>query len=227
MVPSRRRTLQTLGSGFALILAGCTADSASTSTASRTIEPTTETTTEKATDSPSPTPTSQAIDVEPAGPKRASGEPIAIDRTVTDEDGYDDDFEYFPENESVRFVFAVSGSEPAEFRTVPFDRWAETEAASFGERATRNTTADRTGVDAFTTGFGHVTEVEGVDRIVILVSVRFLLDREGNVIESPDVPLSMIVESAPETVTVDMTVEDRQYEKTFDVFCKRSVHQYE
>lgn len=227
MSPSRRQTLQTLGGGFAVALVGCMADSA-TPPAMATGTPTAaDTPTESATDS-ADTSSQRSDDVEPAGPKRADGDAIEIERTIPNDPGYDDDdFQYFPRNGSVRIVLAEAGGEPVEFRTIPFDDWAETEAASLGADSAKRTTADRIGSNAFATGIGRVPEAERNDGTVILVSIRHLYDREGNLIDSPEVALSELVESAPRTARVDLNVEDRNYEASFEVFCERNVLQYD
>lgn len=56
-------------------------------------------------------------------PMQCQGEPITVEKTVTDVPGYEDGREYFSDNETVRVVRASDESGPTEFSTMPVSEW--------------------------------------------------------------------------------------------------------
>ena len=163
----------------------------------------------------------------PSEPVRCQGEPVSAERSITDEPGYDDGVEYFPGNETVRFVAARSGGKPVEFDTWTVEEWGAIESAEVGLERAREVTADRLGTNEFASGVGTPPEATPPEARAISLEVVTELDRDGEVISTSPVSLSQLVEAGPRSVAVTLSLDSRTFERTMPVFAKATLLQLE
>lgn len=123
----------------------------------------------------------------PAGPDRAQGEPVSVERTITDEPGYEDGIEYYPSNRTVRLVAARSGDEPISYGTWSFDEWGRIETAEVGLERARKATAERLGTSEFGSGMGTPPADAPMVDMVIWLHLSVNKDREVYVWAAVDV----------------------------------------
>lgn len=173
-------------------------------------------------DSPSRTETKHFT---PAGPDRAEGEPVSVERTVTDEPGYDDDIEYFPSNRTVRFVEARSGDEPLSFGTWSFEEWGTFETAEVGLERARAATSERLGTNEIGSSVGVPPDTAALENVVIWLELSVQKDRDGNVTSTPTIPYSALVEAAPRSVHATVSVKGDEFSRTVPVFVRFSILQ--
>jgi hypothetical protein len=135
-----------------------------------------------------------------AGPIRCKGDPISLNRVVEDKPGYDDNFRYFSDNMTVRYVASIgSDGQPARFNQEPVSEFAKFKGIEKANEEVRAVTMDRMGEGQFSGG--------GWGNGKIYVEVRSKKN------EKPPTPLDRLVRTAPETAIVDVAIED--YEETF------------
>ena len=91
-------------------------------------------------------------------PVRCQGEPVSVEQSLTDTPGYDDGLEYFPSNETFRFVIAENSEGPAMFETVPFDEWASIKCAEASQQRAYKATKTRLGTDEFGSVIGEPSD---------------------------------------------------------------------
>lgn len=163
----------------------------------------------------------------PSEPVRCQGEPVSAERTITDEPGYEDGLEYYPDNETVRFVAARSGGEPAEFGTWTVEEWGAIESAEVGLERAREVTADRLGTNEFASGVGTPPEATPPEARAISLEIVTELDRDGEVISTSPVSLSQLVEAGPRSVAVTLSLDSKTFERTMPVFAKATLLQLE
>lgn len=209
---------------FVGLIAGCFGeqpDPAPSGTAQPgpTAAPTPGTTTEPSTESDGPDrPT-------PSEPVHPRGDPVAVERTITDRPGYADDIEYFPSNGTVRHVTVRSGDRPAGFDTRSFEEWGRGETAKAGLDRVREATAVRLGTDGFGSAVGRAPADAGTDTLVIWVQVATTYDRDGEVRSTPTVPFERLVATAPRAVDTTVTLESDTFSRTVPVFARSVVRQ--
>jgi hypothetical protein len=127
-----------------------------------------------------------ARDAESTAPVRATGTPISLDRTITDDPGYEqDNMEYFPENRTVRYVKARIGGEPVAYDTWTFEEWGRIETATNGATRARTVSANRLDVESVGGGISSAPGDAEATNPVIVVHITKTLDREGKVVEWP------------------------------------------
>jgi hypothetical protein len=222
----RRAFLGLLGSGGVLSTAGCTGTS-ETDTEGQGTEP------EFTTPKPSATSTTTvpqrvrewATDAESQEATRPNGAPVSTDRTITDEPGYNqDELEYFPENQTVRYISLRSGGRPAGYDTWTFNEWGRIESAEIGARRASEVTASRLGVEGL--GGGMSSPPDESEGLVIIVRIKKVLDRDGKVVSWPVATFPDLLEAAPRSVDVTLTIEGDTYTRTVPVYASYSVPQY-
>ncbi len=204
----RRALLSTLAAG----LAGCLGGTDVGAPPANDAPPTDSATTDPETATPTRANT-------PSGPVRCRGEPVAVERTVDDPPGYDDDVEYFPENGTVRFVSVRSGDEAIRFEEMPFERWASIECAEAGLERVRSATADRLGTDEFGSGVGQSPGFLPSSSLVVRLDVATRIE-DGETAAPPAVSLSRLADAAPRSVDATVSVEGDQYSRTVPVFAE-------
>lgn len=160
-----------------------------------------------------------------SGPVRCRGDPVAAERTVEDVPGFADDVEYHPENRTVRYVRYWSGDEPVKFGTMSFERWAATESAEAGVERVRAATAERLGTDAFGSATGEPPGFRlpsGFHTWVApVVTLHVSTEYEGDeVVRTPSVELSRLVEVAPRSVEATVSLAGDSYSRTVPVFAE-------
>ena len=160
MLTSPRRALvRSLGTATVAGLAGCLGEPV---TPVGETDPTTNTETD--TD-PSPTAT-DTRKLEP--PVQARGDPVTAEATYDDPAGYEDGIEYFPDNETVRFVSIRSGDEAVAFGEWSFAEWGVVRTGETALERTRAVTADRLGTDAFGSGVGQPRDDVSTDESFVV-----------------------------------------------------------
>lgn len=215
---SRRTLLQQIGVGSGIALTGCLGDTSSGRT-SPTRQPERETTSEYST-LPEQHPT-------PSEPMRCQGEPVSAERSMSDEPGYEDGFEYFPSNETVRIVAARSGGEPVRFKSMSIERWSQFESGKVGLQRVREATATRLGTSDFSSGVGDPPASTSTDSIAIRLGVVTEFDQQGEVISTPSVPVSKLVATAPRSVDVTMSLKEHTLTQRIPVFAKAEIYRIE
>lgn len=211
----RRALLSVLASTTVTGVAGClseTAPGARPETDGRR--------TDSPTATPSPTTTPTHTRSEPsAKPVRCRGEPVTVERSVTDEPGYADDIEYFPANKTVRFVTIRSGDEPLEFDTWSFEEWGAIECAEVGLEQVREATADRLGTDEFGSSIGQSPGFFSSSSLVIWLEVATQVE-DGETVSTPTVPLARLVDIAPRSAEVTVSLKGDPFSRSVPVFAE-------
>lgn len=206
MPRSRRALLSTLAVG-GLTLAGCVGRPGSP-TAGSAGAPNAPTSTP--TDAPETT-TSRPTDDDLRGPVRGEAEPVSVERTIRDED-----FEYLPERDAVRYVAKYERGTPV-YSTMSFERWGRIQSADVGAERVRAVLAesldDMEGVGTALTNRG-----EG---LTITVGLNTTRDRDGEVIREPSVGFERVVSLTPRTVDATVWLDDREHRESVDVWVER------
>lgn len=161
----------------------------------------------------------------PAGPDRAQGEPVSVERTITDEPGYQDGIEYYPSNRTIRFVAARSGGEPVKFGSWTFEEWGRIETAEVGLERARQATAERLGTTQFGSGMGTPPDDAPMEAMVIWLHLSVNKDREGNITGTPTVAYSSLIDAAPRSVDVTLTMEGDTFSRSVPVFVSFTILQ--
>jgi hypothetical protein len=213
---TRRRWLRLVGSLGLASVAGCL-DTAEIGNGG----PTGVTSTEEAT--PPPEVRTWANRATPSAPVRGEGDSTTARKSVTDEPGFRDDFEYLESIESVRYVSATSGGQPVRTETVSFERWARIQSATLGARRAARVTNDRLGTDGIDWMVGSPPPDADADARVITLTIVKTLDREGNIVEWPPVTLSQLVDTTPRSVDATYTLEDNSFSRTIPVYAQYEV----
>lgn len=227
----RRQALRLIGTGSVLCVTGCVADTEPIPAGHA--EPERPTTTPR-----SPTATATATDAsrvrqwaneaEPRGPTRPDGEPVSVDRTITDEPGYEpNNLEYFPENGTVRYVKYRSGGEPAGYDTWSFEEWGRIETADAGAARVRTVTARRLGVTGIGGGIATPPEEADTEGLVITVQVSKTLNRDGEVVSWPAATFPALVAAAPRAAEVTLSIEGDTFSRSVPVYARYTVLTYD
>lgn len=214
-----RRRFLALGSTSIAALTGCVG-----------APPREETSNPNLTDNPAAsieTPTTQTPETtetppqnDSKGPVRCRGEPVSVEQSITDEPGYDDNIEYFPSNQTVRFVVARSRDEPISFDTWTFEEWGRIETTEVGMNRAREATKNRLGTDDFSYGMGQPPDDASTDDIVIWLEIGATYDRDGETINTPSVEFTNLVDAAPRSVDSTVSLEGDEYSRTVPVFAR-------
>lgn len=161
---------------------------------------------------------------EPTDPVLCRGDPIAVEWSTTDPPGYseDDNIEYFPENETVRFVFARNATGPVSFRTLPLEKFGAFRAAAVAIDPLRRTVADRLGTDDFESGITTPIGQEGGFEHVIILRVVVRI-KDGRVVRITTARLEQVLEAAPGGVDVTLRFEGDVYRRTVPVYAERRI----
>jgi hypothetical protein len=152
---------------------------------------------------------------------RCRGDPVSVERSLTDEPGYDDGMEYLPRNDTVRFVRSVDGGGPASFGTTSFERWASGMATGAGVRRVRAATADR--LDLATTAFrvdqGLPPASSPADPPVIRLLVWTRVE-DGDAVRTPAASLARLSGAGPRSVHATVSLDGRRYARSVPVFAE-------
>lgn len=148
---------------------------------------------------------------ESRGPIRGENE-VNISVQVTETDS---SVEYFPKNDSVRFVSARSGDSAARYSTRDFEDWALMQCASAAKDPALEHIQEELGESVG----GGVGDGE------VYVSVSFQLDRSGNITSRPSVEFDELVAATPRTVQVTYKLEDRKRTCEIPVYARQRVMQ--
>ena len=233
MDTSRRRLLSALA--LSASFSGClgrTPPAADGSGPTNTPTETTESATPSTTTT-EPVSTETTMDDGTRATKRATGEPTSVERTVEDED-----LEYLPETDEVRYVAAYrhtnheeveNGSKPERepvYETVPFDRWARTECLSIGAKGVNDALDERLDgeTEGISAGFGRI---DGESESRIGVWIETALNRAGEITATPSSGFEEVVAATPRTVEVTFSFAGEERTCTEPVFVREVTVQEE
>ena len=210
----RRALLSALtAAGTAASVAGCLGGTDAGSPPANDAPPTDSATRDATTDTAHPRSDS------PSGPVRCRGDPVSVERTLSDPPGYGDDVEYYPDNGTVRFVSIRSGDEAVRFDEMSFDRWASMQCAEAGLERVRSATADRLGTDEFGSGVGQSPGFLPSNSLVVRLDVATRVG-DGETAAPPAVSLSRLADVAPRSVDATVTLEGDAFSRTVPVFAE-------
>ena len=156
----------------------------------------------------------------PSKPVRCRGDPVAVERTLADEPGYDDGIEYFPRNATVRYVAMENADGPVSFGTFRFREWASMEAAEAGVERVREVTETRLGTDRFGSGVGQPPGLSLGNSLVVRLVAPVRVE-DGKTVETDAVELSRLVEAAPRSVDATVSLAGDEFSRTVPVFAER------
>jgi hypothetical protein len=209
----RRELLRLVGVGGVLSTAGCFGTEDTTST-------------DQAPDESPPTGTDTsrvrqwAREADTEGPVRPTGDPVSVEETLSDEPGYEDGFEYFPGNRTVRVVTTMSGGEPTGFESRAFDEWGHIESVEVGAERAAAVTARRLEVDRISHGLSRPPPRTERDGLVIRLELSKTLDSEGNVEQWPVATLPDLTRVAPRSVEVTLSLAGDTVTQTIPVYAQ-------
>jgi len=142
------------------------------------------------------------------GHPRATGEPISVEREITDE-GYS----YDPASDTVTWPRESVDEGP--YETEPFEAWADRRSARVGSDVVLPTINDRLETDM--SGIGKAVSGEWFG-LVISVTIGTSYDRDGDVRSEPTVSKAALIDAAPRTVHVTISLEGREFARSVPVF---------
>lgn len=228
MPTSRRRLLGGIALGSAA-LAGCVKSAPVSGPSDPTAEPTDATTTGS---SPTPSPSATSTDPLAAaseddrGPLRPDGDPVAVERTITDPE-----LDYLPEQDAVRYpaYYKRTGRGPEGqptrttiYETTPFADWVVTESTSVG--AEKVGSVARAALDGDSNLSVGITKRE--DEMVIAARQTTTVNREGTVVSEPTTDFERVVAAVPRAVDVTIHFEGQTARRTVPVWVSESTIQY-
>jgi len=231
-MPSRRRFLGSLALGGGA-LAGCVnraptdAESADGNAATTATDPATT-----AGSSPTATvdPTTDALAAaseDDSGPLRPDGDPISVERTITDPD-----LDYLPEEDAVRYpaYYRRTGRGPdgqptrtTVYETTPFADWAATETASVAADEVSAVADERLAGDP-TLSVG-ITNREG--EMAVTAELTTTLNRDGTVVSEPSTDFERVVAAVPRSVDTTIHFEGETATRTVPVWVGEMTIQYD
>lgn len=207
----RRRLLSTLAAGGVLATAGCQRLRGSSPDADPAVPADVR---------------EWARTADPRGPVRATGRPVSLDRTVTDEPGYESDgIEYDPEERTVRYVAVTQDGEPVRYDTWSFEEWGRLKGTTRAARRAGEVAADRLEVAALTASQRGPPEGAGSTGPVAVVSTVKSLDRDGEVLDWPVVTFPDLRAAAPRSVDLTLRLEGDTFSRTVPVYARYLVRQ--
>jgi sirohydrochlorin ferrochelatase len=148
-------------------------------------------------------------------PTRGRADPVSVEGEIDTPSGT----EYLPEDHAVRYVAYLSarGEDPPEresaYETLPFERWARTEAASFGKERVTDAVESELGENR-RVGYAVGQHEEGV---AVVVEIGTMRDRDGTVISEPTIEYDRLCDLTPESVTATVRFAGQAHTETFPV----------
>lgn len=149
----------------------------------------------------------------PTHEKRAKGEPVSIVRSVTDDPGFDDEIEYYPSNQTIRYVEVRSDGDPVSFGTSSFEEWGEIETTEIAQKKARSVTVERLEEDEvseLSASLSAPPDSAGANAPV----ARLLL----HIDQDPTVSISDVRTVAPRSVQVTVSIGGDTYSRIVPVF---------
>ena len=231
-MPSRRRFVGSLALG-AVALAGCV-NRAPTDTEPADGDPATTAPDPATTAGSSPTATTEqptdalaAASENDRDPLRPDGDPVAVERTITDPE-----LDYLPEEDAVRYpaYYRRTGRGPdgqptrtTIFETTPFEDWGETECASVAADEVRAVVEPA--VDGDPNLSVGITNREG--EMAVTVQQTTTLNRQGTVVSEPTTPFERVVAVTPRSVDATVHLEGQTHATTVPVWASETTLQYD
>ncbi|WP_224269347.1 hypothetical protein [Haloprofundus salinisoli] len=168
---------------------------------------------------------------ESQGPVRGESDAPVDARAVED----DENVEYVVAEDAVRYVAAwrsnsheAEEGEPPErepvFETTPFERWGETQCLSAAASAAASHV--ETELDTDEVSGGITSAVDGEDRAAYVL-LTTLLDRDGDVLTSPETDFETLVAATPATVSATYLLDEHEYTLDVPIYVRHEVIQQE
>ena len=231
MPSSRRRLLRAFAVG-GVALAGCVnrapTDASTTATDDpATDDPATTGSPPTRTTASTATPTDRPASPTDRGPIRPDGDPVSVERTITDPD-----LDYLPEQDAVRYpaYYKTTGRGPEGqptrttlYETTPFADWAATETASVAADRVSAIADER--IDGDPTLSVGITKREG--EMAVTAELTTTLNREGTVVSEPSTDFERVVAAVPRSVDATIHFEGQTAERTVPVWVGEMTIQYE
>jgi hypothetical protein len=160
-------------------------------------------------------------------PARCQGDAVSVERSYTDPEGYQpeetdqpgvqENIEYFPSNGTVRVASFVSGDTIEAVRTVSFEEWGHTQAASIAHDAVTDAVTGNVEFE-FSSSIGTLPGDTDVEPGSVFLNVP----RPGDGADSNPVrsKLSTLVEIAPKSVDVTIYLKGDSYSRNVPVYAK-------
>lgn len=104
------------------------------------------------------------------------------------------------------------------WRTIPFERWAHAKTASIGATATRAFVEHR--ISGNLTGVSFGVSARHNETLIIVVTRKQVLDRDGDVLRSPNVTMDQLREASPDRVHATVILNERTYSRTIPIVVK-------
>lgn len=139
-----------------------------------------------------------------------------------------DDIEYREENNSVRYRSGSKKISPDDqnktsrkpvYNVIPFSQWSKAQCADLTASKINETLNKRieSGLSGVAVGVKHSSEGKKV-----YVDYSTTRNREGEVIEKPDVTFGRIVEVTPKEVTATVEISGKTHTEKYAIFVKKS-----
>jgi len=148
---------------------------------------------------------------------RGRGEPISVERSVTDDPGYDDDIRHFEANGTVKVVAARSGDQPAWFETMSVGEWGAIQCAEAGLERARDVLAERLNSRRFGSGMGQPPDGSSASSPVITFTVETRLGPSDQRL-TPAIPARRLAARAPRAVDATVRLDGDAVSRQVPVF---------
>lgn len=148
-----------------------------------------------------------------------------LDRTVQQEKTVRDEHVELLDDGRVEYPTTMSGGEPVETDTLPFDEWADLHCRSAGPNRIQHFTSERHDLAANeqTLSFTYGTPIDpGLEAGVLVEYIIRIDPSDGDtVVDRPTVSFEDIVASTPRTVATTIEFRDRTHTCTVPVWVQR------
>ncbi|QLH80768.1 hypothetical protein [Halosimplex pelagicum] len=144
-------------------------------------------------------------------PQRCTGESVTAEAELSEASSSGGGLEYHPSNDTVTYVVSRNGTEGSETRSDPFAEWAERRSARVGRSRVETATNSRLGTGAVSSAVGGPPDSKAGDAPIVWVQTS---DEEG------DPTIDEVVRTAPGSVTVSLTLGERDFSRTVPVFAR-------
>lgn len=144
------------------------------------------------------------------GSPQAEGSPISTERTVTDED-----IEYRPRPDAVRWPRLTNPDGPDDYTVEPFEDWASRRAATVAHETVESVLPDR--VDRELEGVGVSVGGEYLG-LAVMVSTVIPRNEDGEPRDEPVIARSTLVDAAPRHVVTTVRLDGGEHTRRVPVF---------
>jgi hypothetical protein len=167
--------------------------------------------------------------IQDSDPTRCEGEPVSVEKSLTDASGYDDGIRYFSGNDTIRYVRYRDGDGPVAFETESFENWASGGCAKIALSQVREATPNRLGSDEFGSGLYPTPKLLSYlsgeflsARLVPILTVG-KSDAEADGAENrSSVDFSRLIRVAPQSAHATISLDGETFSRTVAVFAEQT-----